>query len=264
MKKKILIIGKNSFIGRNLKKYLSKFFYAENFSFEEVMKKDIFFFNKYSHVINTSIHKNYISKKYNINHDLDRNFISRFKSIKFIYIFFNTRKIYSPKANIKENSIKKPLCFYSKNKLTTENFLKNNLKSNLLSLRIGNVLGKKSKKNKRNAHKLFFDNYLILRKKNKKITVNNDFKDFLSIDQLNEIIKNLIRKDIKGIFNISISKKIYISELLSWIDKKFYKKIKFVHSTKDSFYLSNKKLINKIKKKPNKNDLMKFCQNILK
>ena len=264
MSKKILIIGKNSFIGSNLKKYLSKYFDVENLSFEQVMKKDILNFEQYSHVINTSIHKNYINKKYNYNDDLDRIFIQKFIKIKFIYIFFNTRKIYLSKENLKENSTKKPLCFYSKNKLTTENFLRKKIGSKLLSLRVGNVLGRKLNKNKRNAHNLFFDNYLILRKKNKKIIVNNEFKDFISINQLNQIITSLVKKKIKGIFNISISQKIYISELLSWIDKKFFKKIEFINTTKDSFYLSNKKLLKKIKKKPTKNDLKKFCENILK
>ena len=264
MNKKILIIGKNSFIGSNLKKYLSKFFYVESLSFEQAIKKNVSSFDGYSHVINTSIHKNYITRKYESIYDLDKVFVRRFKRIKFIYVFFSTRKIYLPKENIKENSTKQTKCFYSKNKLTTENFLKNKIKSNFLSLRVGNIIGRKMNKNKRNVHNLFFDNYLILRKKNKRILVNDDFKDFLSISQLNQIIHSLIKKDIKGIFNISISEKIYISELLKWIDKKFHKKIKFINSTKDSFYLSNKKLLKHIEKKPKKSDLKKFCQSILK
>ena len=40
--KKILIIGKKSFLGSNLKKYLSKNLQLDNFSFEIVKKKFIF------------------------------------------------------------------------------------------------------------------------------------------------------------------------------------------------------------------------------
>ena len=36
---KILIIGKKSFLGSNLKKYLSKNLQLDNFSFEEIVKK---------------------------------------------------------------------------------------------------------------------------------------------------------------------------------------------------------------------------------
>ena len=259
---KILIIGKKSFIGSNLKKNLSKNFYVKSLSFEEAIKKKNSFFLKFSHVINTSIHKNYIIKNYKSVYDLDRKFILKFKKINFIYIFLNTRKIYLPKFNIKENSVLKPKCFYSKNKLKTENFLKKRIKKKLLSLRISNIIGRKFLKKNRNNHKLFFDNYLILKKNNKKIVVNDDFKDFLSIIQFSEIIGNLIERNINGIFNVSISEKIYLSEILKWIDKNFYKKIQFTNYKKDSFTLSNKKLLKKIEKKPLKSELAKFCKNI--
>ena len=36
--KKILIIGKKSFVGSNLKKYLSKFFKVDHLSFEKKLK----------------------------------------------------------------------------------------------------------------------------------------------------------------------------------------------------------------------------------
>lgn len=259
---KILIIGKKSFIGSNIKKNLSKKFSVKSLSFEDAIKKKNSYFLKYSHVINTSIHKSYINKKYKLIYDLDRRFVLKFKKIKFIYIFLNTRKIYIPKFNIKENSVKEPICFYSKNKLKTESFLKKKLKNKLLSLRISNILGKKFHKNSRNHHKLFFDNYLILRKNNKKIIVNNDFKDFLSIIQFSEIVGNLIERNVNGIFNVSISEKIYMSDILKWIDKNFYKKIQFTNYKKDSFTLSNKKLLKKIEKKPLKSELVKFCKNI--
>lgn len=261
--KRILIIGKKSFIGSNLKKYLKKSYKVNCLTFEDVIEKDISFFENFSHVINTSIHKNYINERYRLINDLDRRFILKFKEIKFIYIFLNTRKIYLPTSNITENSIKKPSCFYSKNKLKTEQFLKKQLKFKLLSLRTGNIIGKKILKNQRNNHKLFFDNYLILRKKNNKIVIDNDFKDFLSIIQFCRIIRDLMKNNVIGIYNVSISKKIYISEILYWLDKKFYEKIKFTNHSSDSFSLNNKKLLKKIVKKPLKSELKNFCQKLL-
>ena len=259
---KILIIGKNSFIGSNLRKYLQNKTIFEILSFEEVINKKSSFFLQFTHVINTAIHKKYIKKKYNKIYDLDRKFISKLKKINFIYIFLNTRKIYLQKKNISEVSVKKPICNYSINKLKTENFLKNKLKKKLLSLRVGNIIGKKIVKNKRNNHKLFFDNFLSYRKNKKKITVVNDFKDFLSIVQFCNIVDNLIKKKVIGIYNISLSKKIYLSELIKWIDADFYRKINFIKGSKDSFTLSNKKLLKKIDIKPLKIELKKFCKNI--
>ena len=166
---KILIIGKNSFIGSNLNKYLSKKFKVTILSFEEVINKNEVFFVKFSHVINTAIHKKYIHRNYNKLYDLDRKFVSRFKKINFIYIFLNSRKIYFQKENISEISAIKPISNYGRNKFKTETFLKKKLKRKLLSLRIGNIIGKRIKLNKRNNHKLFFDNFLVLRKFKKKL-----------------------------------------------------------------------------------------------
>ena len=261
---KILIIGQNSFIGSNLKKYLSKKYQVTNLSFEKVLSNHDDYFNQFSHVINTAIHKKYINNSYNKFYDLDRIFISRFKKISFIYIFLNTRKIYFQKENITEVSVIKPISKYGKNKFKTETFLKKKIKKKLLSLRIGNVIGKRIKINKRNHHKLFFDNFLNLRKIKKKIIINDDFKDFLSVIQFSKIVANLINQKIYGIYNVSLSQKIYISELVKWIDHKFFKKIIFTTKRKDSFTLSNKKLVKKIFIKPSKIELKKFCKNILK
>lgn len=262
---KILIIGKRSFLGSNLNKYLSKKFKTKNLSFKDTKKKNNEFFKQFTHVINTSISSNYVNKKYNSNYDTDFNFIKKFKNVSFYYIFFNTRKIYALKKNITEKSKIKPKDNYARNKLITEKYLRKKIKKRLICLRISNVIGHRIYKNSANSHKLFFDNFLIYREeyKKKKIDVYNDFKDFLSIDQFCKIIFKIIKLKIIGVFNVSISEKIYISEIISWIDQTFLKNVRFIKSTNDSFTLSNKKLINKIKIKISKNQLKRFCKNLI-
>lgn len=260
--KKILIIGKKSFTGSHLKKKLSKSYYVKSLSINEALKKNIFFFRKFTHVINTTIHKSYTFKKYNKRFDFDRLFINKFDKIDFIYIFFNTRKIYSPKFNITENSLIKPQDIYAKNKLITEKFLLSKIKYNLLSLRISNILGRRLYKDTKKTHDLFLDNFINFREKNKNIAAVNNFKDFITIEQFTKIIKKLIIKNSKGIFNISLSKKIFVSELIYWMDKEFYKKIKFLRPNKKSFTLSNKKLMDEIEIKLLKKDLILFSKKI--
>lgn len=264
---KILIIGKRSFLGANLKKYLSKDFKIDNFSYEKTMKKKSIFFDRYSHVINTTILREYVKKKYNIKYDQDINFIKKFNKINFFYVFLNSRKIYYPNENIGEKSKIQPIDNYANNKFTTEQFLKKKIKDKLISLRISNVIGKRLFKSSRNSHKLFFDNFLIYKKnlinKGKSIIIYNDFKDFLSIDQFCKIMSQIIKLKIHGIYNVSISQKIFISEIISWIDKKFLKKANIIKSKKDSFTLSNKKLIKKINIKITKNQLKSFCQKLI-
>ena len=66
-----------------------------------------------------------------------------------------------------------------------------------------------------------------------------------------------------GTYNVSLGEKVYISEILLWLSKsnnKIFKPInKFIND--DSFYLNNKKLLNKINIKIKKSDLKKYCQN---
>jgi len=259
----ILIIGKKSFIGQNVKKYLSNYFKVSNFSFEYVLAKKNIFFNKYTHIINTCIHKKYIEKKYNHKFDLDRKFISKFERVKFMYIFLNTRKIYFQKENITEKSKISPIDNYASNKLNTENFLKRKLKKNLISLRISNIIGKRNIKSKRNHHKLFFDNFLSYRSRKHKIQISDNFKDFITINQFCIIIKKIISLKITGIYNISLSKKVYISEMIRWLDRSFLDYIKFTKANKNSFTLSNNKIKKKIKINPTKRQLMIFCKRLI-
>lgn len=266
--KKILIIGKKSFLGSNLTIYLSKYYNVNNLSFNEVIKKKIKFFLQYSHIINTTIHPNYVKKEYQSNFDFDKKFINKFnqkvKKINFIYIFLSSRKIYKQKEFINEKSVIQPSCNYSRNKRKTEILLKKKLKENLLILRISNILGKRIFSKSRKSHKLFFDNFLDYRKSKKKIIVKDDFKDFLSIEQFTKIIKNIIKFNLNGVYNVSLGKKIYVSEILSWLDRRFLNQVDFEDGIKkDSFTLSNEKLTKKLKIRITKNQLRKFCKKLV-
>ena len=68
--KRILLIGKRGFLGSYLNKYLRKNFQIKFISFREIsnLKKTE---ANYDYIINTSINKNYINKKYNKKFDND-------------------------------------------------------------------------------------------------------------------------------------------------------------------------------------------------
>ena len=63
--KKILIVGKKSFIGSHLYDYLKNFFYVKIISFKDLNTKNI---NYFDYIINCSIHPNYVRYKYNKNY----------------------------------------------------------------------------------------------------------------------------------------------------------------------------------------------------
>ena len=97
--KKILIIGKRGFIGKNLNKFLKSEYNVKLISFKNALNFNQF--TKYNFVINTSISKNYITKKYNKNFDNDTKIADRINNNKTVYVFLSSRKVYKAKPKIK-------------------------------------------------------------------------------------------------------------------------------------------------------------------
>ena len=113
--KKVLIIGKRGFVGKSLNKFLKTKHNVKLISFKEALNfKQI---DKYNYVINSSINKYYIKKKYNKNFDNDLKIAEKINNKKTIYVFLSSRKVYKAKPNIKEKSKLLPKSNYSKNKL---------------------------------------------------------------------------------------------------------------------------------------------------
>ena len=159
--------------------------------------------------------------------------------ISYKFIFLSSRKVYKSKENIKENDKLNPLSNYSKNKLITENLLKRSLGSNLLILRISNIIGFKLKFRK-NLHQTFVDLFYKEAKKGFIYDNANRFKDFLSVKKFGQILLMMIKKDLRGIYNGSIGKKIYLSKIINWLNrynKKPLRVIKYKSSKNQNFFL---------------------------
>ena len=261
--KNILIIGKRGFIGNNLNRYLKKYYKVSHKSFKN-LNQIKFKIKNFDYVINTSINKNYINKRYNLKHDNDFNIAKLIHKNKNRYIFLSTRKVYEPKANIKETSKLLPKSNYAKNKLITEKKLKKKLNNKLVILRISNVIGEK--KNLKKIHKTFIDIFFQNIKKGYILDNKKDYKDFISIDKFCEIVRNIIKKDLIGIFNVSIGKKIVLNDILNWLNKFNKKRIirKFNTTKNENFYLNNQKLMSRIKIKNSIIELKNYCYKISK
>jgi dTDP-4-dehydrorhamnose reductase len=261
---KILIVGKKSFLGQNIYNYFKKKKIKVILkSFEHAMSTNL---NYYDFIINTSINKKYFFYKYNKIYDCDLILAKKIRYSRVRYVFFSSRKVYKNKINILEDDYLYPQCNYSRNKLQTENILLKILKSRVLILRISNILGlKKNFKKTRTIHTLFIDNFFFYQLRNSKILFKNCFKDFITIDQFCRVIYLLIKLNATGIFNVSLGKKIFLSEIILWL-KKINKKIfiKKQLDIKSSFTLNNKKLLSKIKIRLLKRDVKSYCLNLYK
>ena len=263
--KRILLIGKRGFLGNHLNQYLRKNFQIKFISFGEIsnLKRSK---AKYDYIINTSINKNYINKKYAKKFDNDLKISNYLDPKKNIFIFLSSRKVYKSKENIKETDKLNPLTHYSKNKLITENFLKNKFKKNILILRISNIIGYKLNVKKK-LHKTFVDLFYEKAKKGFIYDNKNRFKDFLSVQKFCEILVMIIKKDLRGTYNISIGRKIYLNQIISWLNKYNKKRLKIINfnsKKNENFYLNNNKLKSKIKIKNSLFELKKDCLDLSK
>ena len=261
MKKKILIIGQNGLIGKNLFNYFkSKKVNIHRISFESFLKKKNI--NNFDIIINCTSNQKFVKNKYANKNDNDLIIAKKIINLKTKFVMLSTRKIYKAKFNIKELDKKEPNCNYSKNKLISEVSVKKILRSRVLTLRVCNIINFPNK-HKRKLHNTFSDIFFEMAKKgfiynNKKI-----FKDFISISKFNQIVYELIKKDSFGIFNISLGKKIYINQLINWLNFYNIKKIKVINLknnfNNDSFTLNNNKLMRQIKIKNNILELKNEC-----
>jgi len=268
MKKRILIIGQKGFMAANLSKFLkTKNIHIISTSFDEFIKNYSSFDKKFEYIINCSSNKNFVNKKYLIKNDNDLRIANKIVNSKTKLIMLSTRKVYKPKFNIKETDLKKPKCNYSKNKLIAENSIKKILKNKSLILRIVNIVGSPIK-NKRKIHKTFIN--IFFDKAKSGIIYKNSYiyKDFLSIKNFSEIVFKLIKKNSSGIYNVSSGKKIYINQIVNWLNFYNRKKIIKIFAKKgfnnDNFTLNNRKLIDKIKIKNISSDLKNECMKISK
>ncbi len=264
MKPKLLLIGNKSFISKLLYKFLKKKIKVKKISYEDFQKCSDIFLEQFTHICNCAIKKQYQKNRYLLKNDIDTKIATKIKYIKTKYIFLSSRKVYFPKNNIKEKSKLKPKCNYSRNKLITEKKIKTILPNKYLILRISNIIGKKNvKTSNRKVSVTFIDNFYKF-KKNKKIFYEDFYKDFLSEKQFSLIFHGILKKNLKGTYNVSLGEKVFISEILfalnkNKLDSRFFK---LDAVSNDNFVLNNQKLRKKINIEITKRGLLKYCYNM--
>ena len=241
-KDKLLIIGRNSFLGKNLYQYIKKKINTRLLSYNKFLKLNDKEIKKFNYLCNCSLNPKYNTSKYEKKNDIDLKIVEKIQNYKINFIFLSSRKIYFNKNNIKENDKLSPKCNYSKNKLKTEKKIRKLIPDKVTILRISNVIGLKEDNTKK-VHSSFIDNYIKYIFSNKKIYYVNDYKDFITIKQFVKIFYNIIKKKLKGTYNVSLGKKIYVNEMLKWLNYRNINKKKFLikknYYNKDSFNLNN-------------------------
>ena len=272
MNKKILIIGQKGLIGSNLFKYFkTKKIKVYSLSFESFIKNQNKNINKYDIIINCTSNQKFIENQYQTRNDNDLIIANKIIYSKTKLVMLSTRKIYKAKFNIKELDKKKPNCNYSKNKLISEISVGKILVNRVLILRISNIISPPNN-NKRKLHKTFSDFFFKMAKKGFIYRNSKAYKDFICIGKFNQIVYELINKNSFGPYNLSLGKKIYINQLIEWLNFYNTKRINTIKPknsfNNDNFTLNNTKLMNKIKIKNNimifKNECFEISKSFFK
>ena len=268
MNKKILIIGLKGLIGSNLFNYFKiKKLDVYQLSFESFIKNKNRHVDKFDFIINCTSNQKFIKNQYQDRNDNDLIIAKIILHSKTKLVMLSTRKVYKAKFDINELDKKKPNCNYSKNKLISETTVSKILANKVLILRISNIISHPNK-NKRKLHKTFSDIFFEMAKKGFIYKNNRVYKDFISIKKFNQIVLELIKKNSFGLFNVSLGKKIYLNQLITWLNFYNSMKIKIINpknsSNNDSFTLNNKKLMQEIKIKNNILELKNECLRISK
>jgi nucleoside-diphosphate-sugar epimerase len=262
VKNKIIIIGKRGLIGSNLNSYLKIKNNTTSLDYKDFINKKEKFINNFDYVINCTSNKNYINKRYLKKNDFDLIIAKKIEKLNIKMVMLSSRKVYKVGNNLSEFSPLGPKNYYSKNKLMTEKVLMKILKKNVLILRISNIIGINKRRHNK-LHKIFIDIFLENIKKGLIFDNKDSFKDFISIDKFCEIIEKLIKSNAHGIFNISLGKKVYLKQLINWLNFYNKKRVKFIKLEKtnqlDNFILNNNKLMNRINVKNTVKDLKSYC-----
>lgn len=269
-KKKLLLIGKNSFIAKNFlsNNLNSKFLDITSISHDCLPKT----FANYDYVLNLAFNPFLYDQVYKEEYDHDLKILRinhddkiAKKEARTKFIFLSSRSVYgSTNKLIAFNEKSSPIGYisnYGYNKITIEKNVKEYLDcSNFLILRSSNILG--SQYGGRNFMGIASESLV----KNKKIILNVSKKvvrDFIPIDIHSKILTALIINNKQEVFNIGSGIGIEIGDICNSLIKGFGEgTIEDSNKIKDQYILDSTKALNYLDDKITKENILIYTYEI--
>lgn len=257
--KKIIIIGKNSYIASGIANYFDNFSTIKYLTHNN-WKKNINDLIEADYILNFCIEPDFSTNDNSIKNNIDYQIANSIQFSNAKLVFISSRKVYGTSNSLiihKEDDHLSYFDIYSKKKILLENSLKEILGDNLLILRISNVIGTPIF---RNSYKTFIgwisSNYIC----NGKLMVNQNVesvKDFVTTDYIQSCIYKLVCKNATGAFNLSAGFGISVKDVIEG----YVGKENIVYGDNicidpaDQFILDNAKLIDVVEQKINREDI---------
>ena len=190
---RVLVVGENSFIGKNLNKF-------DRISYKNI---DTIDFSDYNVILNCALNPLYKISTYDEKNDVD------YQIAKLAYengchnVMISTRRVYGKSPIVEtytENSTLKPFDYYGENKLNTEFKLLSNFGDKTTILRGSNIFGYEYGRNS-------FMGYCMSQLVNEgriKYTISKDIvRDFIHVRDACSIIESVCLNRPTGVFNLS-------------------------------------------------------------
>ncbi|OED34632.1 hypothetical protein AB832_07100 [Flavobacteriaceae bacterium (ex Bugula neritina AB1)] len=253
---KILIIGENSFLGRNLHSFLKeKKFQTKIISHKNITESTI---KNSSIVINFAINPIFYEAKYRNSINFDLSFIDFIKNSDTRYIFLSSRKVYSSFMDIplKETDPTYPSTNYGKNKLISEQIVLNKVQEKALVLRLSNVVGFEPIVGRKTIM-AYIINSIVEKRAISVNTTYNTRKDFLPLPLFCEVLTHFISNWQSGIFNVGSGIGYKLGEVIDLItgNLNFHVNVTYKKVEQDSFILDVNKMKGMTKKQITKTQI---------
>jgi len=239
--KKVLVVGKNSFLASNFMARNAGRFQITGVSHGDDLNK--VGLDDFSCVVNMAYDPLYFKTQYSAAMDFDLQVAQALEGRRPHFFMMSTRKVYgaAPPFPSDESAPLAATDFYGANKAITEAKVQRVLGENCTILRIANVFGTET-----GRHTFFGIALANLKKENRIVLDVSPFtlRDFLPVESFSDMLGDVIQTSPAGVFNMGSGKAIPIGQIALWVIEGFGRGELVVNATgeRDSFLLNCEKL----------------------
>jgi UDP-glucose 4-epimerase len=213
MMQRVLLVGKNSFIGSNFLAQEGPALSLDSISHEEIESVDL---RKYDCVVNTAYQWSYFNAAYSEERDFTLQVARRVAAHGAHFVMMSSRKVYGTKTPFPtpETASLSPEDFYGRNNVTTESKVLELLGPRCTILRPANVFGFEP-----GRHTFFGLAISRLLQKKPLVFEFSGFtpRDFIPVEHFSRLLAAIVKSCPPGVFNVGAGVAVPVGQIALWI-----------------------------------------------